>query len=79
MAENSKKTRLRFKGFTEAWEQCKLGQIGSVAMCKRVFKEQTQEEGDIPFYKIGTFGGQADGGKGQTDESVHSLAARGYF
>ena len=45
---------------TNAWEQRKLGQIGSVAMCKRVFKEQTQEEGDIPFYKIGTFGGQAD-------------------
>ena len=52
--------KIRFKGFTEAWEQRKLGQIGSVAMCKRVFKEQTQEEGDIPFYKIGTFGGQAD-------------------
>ena len=45
---------------TNDWEQRKLGQIGSVAMCKRVFKEQTQEEGDIPFYKIGTFGGQAD-------------------
>jgi type I restriction enzyme S subunit len=25
-------------------------------MCKRIFKEQTQTEGDIPFYKIGTFG-----------------------
>lgn len=29
-------------------------------MCKRIFKEQTSEEGDVPFYKIGTFGGTAD-------------------
>lgn len=29
-------------------------------MCRRIFKEQTTESGDIPFYKIGTFGGEAD-------------------
>ena len=29
-------------------------------MCKRIFKEQTMPIGDVPFYKIGTFGGQAD-------------------
>ena len=29
-------------------------------MCRRIFKEETSESGDIPFYKIGTFGGQAD-------------------
>lgn len=29
-------------------------------MCKRIFKEQTSSEGDIPFYKIGTFGAEAD-------------------
>ena len=29
MAENSKKPRLRFKGFTETWEQRELGKIGS--------------------------------------------------
>lgn len=29
-------------------------------MCKRIFKEQTTPEGDIPFYKIGTFGGEPD-------------------
>ena len=29
-------------------------------MCKRIFKEQTSLEGDIPFYKIGTFGSQPD-------------------
>ena len=51
---------IRFAGFTDAWEQRKLGQVGSVSMCRRIFKEQTSESGDIPFYKIGTFGGQAD-------------------
>jgi len=29
-------------------------------MCKRIFKEQTSEEGEVPFYKIGTFGGMPD-------------------
>ena len=51
---------IRFKGFTDAWEQRKLGEVGSVSMCRRIFKEQTSESGDIPFYKIGTFGGEAD-------------------
>lgn len=46
--------------FTNAWEQRKLGEVGSVSMCRRIFKEETSESGDIPFYKIGTFGGQAD-------------------
>ena len=42
------------------WEQRKLGDIGSVSMCRRIFKDQTSETGDIPFYKIGTFGGEPD-------------------
>ena len=29
-------------------------------MCRRIFKEQTSETGDIPFYKIGTFGAEPD-------------------
>ena len=37
-----------------------MGDLGSVAMNKRIFKEQTSESGDIPFYKIGTFGATAD-------------------
>lgn len=37
-----------------------MGELGSVAMCKRIFKEQTTEQGDVPFYKIGTFGGTPD-------------------
>ena len=35
----------------------KLGELGKVSMCKRILKHQTSENGDIPFYKISTFGG----------------------
>ena len=51
---------IRFKGFTEAWEQRKFSDVGTVAMCKRIFKDQTSDEGEVPFYKIGTFGGAPD-------------------
>lgn len=37
-----------------------LGDIGEVRMCKRILKEQTSVNGEIPFYKIGTFGKEAD-------------------
>ena len=52
----------RFKEFenADAWELRKLGEVGTVAMCRRIFKEQTSEHGEIPFYKIGTFGGPPD-------------------
>lgn len=51
---------IRFRGFTEPWERKTFGDFGYVAMCKRVMKYQTSEKGDVPFYKIGTFGHQAD-------------------
>jgi type I restriction enzyme, S subunit len=56
----TKSPQIRFVGFTDAWEQCKLGDLGSVAMNKRIFKDETTEAGDVPFYKIGTFGGEPD-------------------
>ena len=37
-------------------ESVPLGKIGEIHMCKRILKEQTKDSGDIPFYKIGTFG-----------------------
>ena len=51
---------MMFTTSTFSWEQRKLGEIGSVSMCRRIFKEQTSETGDIPFYKIGTFGAEPD-------------------
>ena len=41
-------------------EYKKLGEVGCVRMCKRIMKDQTSSTGDIPFYKIGTFGGTAN-------------------
>ena len=61
---NMNEPKLRFKAddgseFPE-WEEKTLGDIGTAKMCKRVLKEQTSEKGDVPFYKIGTFGGTPD-------------------
>ncbi|ARV05795.1 hypothetical protein BTO04_03360 [Polaribacter sp. SA4-10] len=51
---------LRFSEFDGDWEKKKLGDVGKIRMCKRIFSSDTTEIGDIPFYKIGTFGKQAD-------------------
>jgi type I restriction enzyme S subunit len=37
-----------------------IGDIGRVSMCKRIFKSETSEVGEIPFFKIGTFGKRPD-------------------
>lgn len=52
--------KVRLNGFTGEWKTGKLGDIGPVCMCKRIFKNQTLLSGDVPFYKIGTFGDVAD-------------------
>jgi len=55
---------LRFPEFEKdgEWVEKRLGKIGEPLMCKRIFKEQTTSnpEKGIPFYKIGTFGKEAD-------------------
>ena len=52
-------TLLSFEGREDVqWK--KLGEVGKVCMCKRILKEQTSLSGDVPFFKIGTFGGKAD-------------------
>lgn len=38
----------------------KVGDIGKICMCKRIMKSQTNTVCGIPFYKIGTFGKDAD-------------------
>ena len=37
-----------------------LGDVGSICMCKRILKNQTNPVCGVPFYKIGTFGKEAD-------------------
>ncbi|WP_187905748.1 restriction endonuclease subunit S [Helicobacter pylori] len=44
----------------KAWQKVRLGDVGNPCMCKRVMKHQTTRYGEIPFYKIGTFGNTAD-------------------
>lgn len=51
---------LRFLGFKEKWVEKKLGDIGKVSMNKRIYKHETSIHNEIPFYKIGSFGGKAD-------------------
>ena len=53
---------LAFNGFSdiESWQLKRVGDFCEVQMCKRVFKEQTTPNGDVPFYKIGTIGGLPD-------------------
>ncbi|WP_034981736.1 restriction endonuclease subunit S [Epilithonimonas tenax] len=62
--EGEKVPKLRFKEFEKdgEWTEDKLGNIGNPSMCKRIFKEETTSDSinGIPFYKIGTFGKQAD-------------------
>jgi type I restriction enzyme S subunit len=52
--------KLRFPKFYETWEKKCIGEIGEVRMCKRIFNEETLPTGEIPFFKIGSFGNQAD-------------------
>lgn len=58
--EKQLRPQLRFPEFEDRWVSKKLGEIGKVSMCKRVLKDQTKTVGNIPFYKIGTFGKEAD-------------------
>lgn len=66
--ENLKNARELFESYLqqvfsqrgEDWSQRTLGDLGKVSMCKRILKKQTSESGDIPFFKIGTFGKKPD-------------------
>ena len=40
MAKNSMKPQIRFKGFTDAWEQRKLGSVSSAQWCTGQMKCQ---------------------------------------
>jgi type I restriction enzyme S subunit len=37
-----------------------LGEMGKISMCKRIMKHETSTKGEVPFFKIGTFGGKAN-------------------
>lgn len=56
MHVENKIPEIRFENFEGEWKQFSLGELGSVATNKRIFIHQTSLTGDVPFYKIGTFG-----------------------
>ena len=51
---------LRFPEFKGEWKKMRLGDNCNIQMCKRIMAAQTNTEGGVPFYKIGTIGGKAD-------------------
>ena len=54
--------RLRFPEFRTAleWREKTLGEVSKILMCKRIFANQTNPNVGVPFYKIGTLGGEPD-------------------
>ena len=66
--QNLKNAKELFESYLESvfenkgadWEEKTLGEIGKPSMCKRILKHQTSSTGEIPFYKIGTFGKTPD-------------------
>lgn len=58
--DNNMVPQLRFPEFDGEWNEKKIGNFGKVSMCKRILKAQTSNNGNIPFYKIGTFGKKAN-------------------
>ena len=46
--------------FTGEWKKIRLGDDCNIQMCKRIMAAQTNTEGGVPFYKIGTIGSKAD-------------------
>lgn len=60
MSVKNKVPDIRFKRFSGEWTRLTLGDLGTVAMNKRIFRHQTTTSGEVPFFKIGTFGKQPD-------------------
>ena len=63
MAQSLEKRRediIRLIQYVFGYVKIEVGAIGKICMCKRIMKSETSSNGDIPFYKIGTFGGQAN-------------------
>lgn len=65
MKKKSKRSltpKLRFPEFRDGpgWVEKALGDVSDVLMCKRIFASETNPNGEVPFYKIGTLGGVPD-------------------
>ena len=56
LSEEGLKKCARVLGEDDSIRWAALGEVGEIQMCKRILKNQTEDTGDVPFYKIGTFG-----------------------
>ncbi len=54
----TKLNAIRLVQYVFGYARIELGDIGKVSMCKRIMKAETSADGDVPFFKIGTFGGE---------------------
>ena len=61
-AEGKTLPEWRFPEFQRCgeWISKPLGKISEILMCKRIFANETDITGEVPFYKIGTLGGKPD-------------------
>ena len=59
-AEQSRAGLIKLIQYVFGYVQIQLSDVGRVSMCKRIMKAETSSSGDVPFYKIGTFGKEAD-------------------
>lgn len=50
MSNNNKTPAIRFKGFTDTWEQRKFSELTEIRSASRVHKEEWQSSG-VPFYR----------------------------
>ena len=55
-----KGTLIKLLRYVFGYVRIPLGDVGSICMCKRILKSQTNTASGVPFYKIGTFGKEAD-------------------
>ena len=53
-------TLIKLLRYVFGYVRIPLGDVGSICMCKRILKSQTNTVSGVPFYKIGTFGKKAD-------------------
>ena len=53
-------TLIKLLRYVFGYVRIPLGDVGSICMCKRILKSQTNTASGVPFYKIGTFGKEAD-------------------
>ena len=58
--QTDRQSLIKLLRYVYGYVRIPLGDIGSICMCKRILKSQTNTVSGVPFYKIGTFGKEAD-------------------